>query len=113
MTWKWAVRVTTLVIVGLIVIGAVKNPFHHKKGPTAMGPSAVAAIIGADYCADSGYLVQSRLDGSEQTIYDCTTGIKSRCVTMNGGIASDSTQEVRFLFANALGGAQPACLTNP
>jgi hypothetical protein len=96
-----------VVVVALIVFGAVKNPFHHSGGPS---PDTVASTAGMDYCDNSGYYLQSRLDGSKQTIYDCMKGPNAHCITMSGGIASDSTVEVRLVFQGTLGASKPSCL---
>jgi hypothetical protein len=43
---------------------------------------SVAALAGASYCDNSGFYLQSRLDGSKETIYDCEIGVR-----LNGGWA--------------------------
>ena len=83
---------------------------HHQDAKASTSPAAVAALAGATYCDDSGYYVKSRLDGSKETIYDCQIGARMQCVTVSGGIATNSTATVRLLFTNTLGASKPACI---
>lgn len=95
------------VIVAVVIAVAV---VVHLQGHAGASPSTVATQIGADYCDTSGYQVISRLDDSKATIYDCTTGSKTRCVTYENGIATDATETVRVLFADTLGSGKPSCI---
>ena len=93
------------ICIALGVVDLIHNPFGHGAGA-----SSVATLAGASSCDDSGYYLKNRLDGSEQTVYDCLIRGRSKCVTVTGGIASDSTLEVRLLFKSVLGSAKPGCL---
>lgn len=98
----------------LITIGAfgtlalVAWTLLHRHHGTS--PDTIATIIGVDYCDNSGYQIVSRLDGSKSTIYDCTTGARTRCVTYENGIATNQTVTVRLLFADTLGSGKPRCI---
>jgi hypothetical protein len=86
---------------------------HQILGDSGPSASSVAAKIGASSCDNSGYSVQSRLDGSKEIIFDCTMGnLATKCVTVSNGIANDATAEVKLLFANTLGASKPSCLDN-
>jgi len=103
--WPW-LAVAAIVLVGL----AVKAWPHHHQADRA---AAIQQSIGATSCDNSGYYVQSQLDGSKQIIYDCQMASGNwKCVTENGGIASDSTAEVKLLFTNTLSGGEPFCATS-
>jgi hypothetical protein len=99
-----------LVLAAVIVAGAavlygmgVRLP-HHSSDDSA----AIGSKIGGT-CAKTTYYIQSKIDGSKQTIYDCTVDSKEMCVTYSGGIATDSTDEVKLLFQNTLGTEEPSC----
>jgi hypothetical protein len=79
---------------------------------TADQSTKVAAAANARSCNDSGYYVQSKLNGDKSVIYNCTMlNDNVRCVTYEGGIASDSTETVKLLWANVLSGAKPDCIS--
>lgn len=101
------------VILALVVVAWGGLRYVGLLGGSGSGDQSgtIAAQIGGT-CGETGYYVQSRLDGSKLRIYDCTTPSRGEmCVTYSGGIASDSTDEVKLLFANELGGSKPACAT--
>ena len=83
---------------------------HSNSGP-ADNSAAVAAQSGASDCSNSGYYLQSRLDGSKEVIYDCQFPRRMRCVSEQGGITSDITVEVRLLFGSTLGADKPLCIS--
>jgi hypothetical protein len=105
-----------MVIIGMIVVGAIVLVivFGSRKSHGALADQSaqVAAVANATSCTDTGYYLQSKLDGSKEVIYDCAIpgSVWNQCVTEQGGIASNATEEVRLLFANALGGQRPSCL---
>lgn len=70
----------------------------------------VASASGATSCSATFYAVTNRLDGSKARIYDCFVKGRERCVTYENGIASDSTETVRLVFATTLGSGKPSCL---
>jgi hypothetical protein len=101
----WPVLVVAAAV--LVALAVTVWPHHHPADRSA----AIQANVGADSCTISGYFIQSKLDGSKQTIYDCLMPSGSyKCVTENGGIDSDSTAVVRLLFANTLSGGKPTCI---
>jgi hypothetical protein len=62
-------------------------------------------------CSATDFYLQNRLDGSKETIYDCTTPAKGEmCVTYAGHVATNATETVKLLFANALGSSKPSCI---
>ena len=102
---------TWLVPIGVILaIAAAWAYKHHQDSKASTSPSSVAALAGARYCDDSGYYVKSRLDGSQETIYDCQFGQQMRCVTVSGGIATNATATVRLLFTSTLSASKPTCI---
>lgn len=113
--WPKGILFSTLGVAAAIAVALflVSKLTHTDGSTTQSGPAAssVASLIGADYCDKSGFYVESKLNGSKSTIYDCMTGAKARCVTVDGGLPNDSTLVVRLLFANVLGGEKPTCLS--
>lgn len=97
-------------LLAVVTVIAGVAVYHYATRSRQMSPGSVAAMIGADFCDSSDFYVQNKLDGSKATIYDCTTGAKMRCVTVEHRIASDATATVRFLFADTLGTRKPSCI---
>lgn len=103
--------IAAIIVAALFAAGVIKIP--GRSSGLADHSGRVAQEAGAASCTDTGFYVQSKLDGSKQIIYDCTFPGSSpgeECVTENGGIASNATVEVRALFVNALGDNKPSCL---
>ena len=81
-------------------------------GGSTTSPSQVATAAGASFCNNSGFYIQSKLNGDKSVIYDCRfAGKLPKCVTDSGNIASDATETVQLLFVNSLGAQKPACLS--
>lgn len=99
----------TFAVIAAVIAVTVLVVALANHGPGGTSPDKVATMTHADWCDDSGYYVETQLAG-KQTVYDCTTGARQRCVTVHGGIASDSTVLVRVLFADTLSTTKPACL---
>jgi hypothetical protein len=95
------------IFVGVVVVQAIHNQ-HSRSSSSSI--DRVTSEAAADHCDNSGYYEESQITGAKQTIYDCSINGKMKCVTENGGIASDSTEEVRLLFQSALGARKPSCL---
>ena len=80
-------------------------------GSGGPSPSDVATAAAATSCNLSAYAIVSQLTGKQEAIFDCTFPDGSvKCVTYANGIATDSTEAVRLLFANKLGPGRPPCL---
>jgi hypothetical protein len=113
MTHPFPYRYALVAFVAAVVIFVTGIPIihrHHRSSTTAM--DTLANRIGASNCADSGYYITNKLDGSRRTIYDCAMQSgRLRCVTEENGVASDETATVRLLFQNTLGTTKPMCLT--
>lgn len=92
-----------VVLVVLVVAGC---------GGSGDQSNAIAAKIGASTCSAEQFEIQNRLDRSKERIYDCELHARSVCVVEESGIARNVTAEVRLLFANALGGQRPGCLSS-
>ncbi|HET8751480.1 MAG TPA: hypothetical protein VFM43_03015 [Gaiellaceae bacterium] len=85
-----------------VVAGCGSSGAAHHQRPRI--PQRIAASAGATTCVDSGYQLVGR------PIYDCqfATG-PDKCVTYEGGIADDATEEARFFFSTAH--HKPTCLS--
>jgi hypothetical protein len=71
----------------------------------------VATAANAVSCNDSGFYLVSNLTGKKSTIYNCTFApAGTRCITYEGGLATDATDEVRLVFSTTLGSNRPSCL---
>jgi hypothetical protein len=95
------------VLCGIAYIG-IQHIAHRSPADNS---AAVAAESGASNCSSSGYYLRSRLDGSQQVIYDCQFPQRMRCVGEQGGVTSDITAEVRLLFDSTLGADKPLCVS--
>jgi hypothetical protein len=86
----------------VIVAGCGSSGAAHV--PKARMVQKVAYSAGATTCVATGYHLMTR------AIYDCqfATG-PDKCVTYEGGIADDATEDVRFAFSTA--GSKPTCLS--
>lgn len=81
-------------------------------GGAADRSAQIADSIGSKSCEQTDYYIQSKLDGSKATIYDCVSFVGVRkCVTEQAGIIHDSTETVKLLFADTLSGGRPDCVT--
>lgn len=73
--------------------------------------TAIGVKIGARTCEETSFEITNKLDGSKTRIYDCSMPSgKEKCVTEEGGVAHDSTEEVKLLFQSTLGEAPPNCV---
>lgn len=79
-------------------------------GGSGANATKVAQEASAESCADSGYRIVFRTDGSEHTIWDCQIGGKTVCVAEEHGVASNITDLARLAFADTLNG-RPSCLS--
>lgn len=73
-------------------------------------PDDLATSIGATYCDKTTFVITSRLDGDNDTLYDCLMGDKHICVTEDGGIARDVTDSVIALFEDTFETSKPTCV---
>lgn len=99
-------------VVAAGVLGAGWTMIGHlpwSHGATDQS-AQIATSIGASFCYQTGYVIQSRLDGSKDRIYDCAVNGRRMCVTEHGGIARDQTAMVKLLFTGTLSGGKPSCL---
>jgi hypothetical protein len=81
-------------------------------GELGVSSSKVAAAAQASGCDNSGFYIENKISGSKEVIYDCSFPDGStKCVTYAGGIANDSTDVVRLVFASTLGAKKPSCLS--
>jgi hypothetical protein len=101
----------------LVAILGIVFALHLNRSSSHSDSSAeVAALVGADSCSNSGYGFVSQITNKQTTIYDCAFasvgGFKGgmECVTYENGIATNDTDEVKLVFANALNG-KPACIS--
>ena len=63
---------------------------------------------------DTGYVLTDKVDGSKRALYDCTfRNGRSKCVTEQGGLVSNVTDEVRELWKTLLNGHRPALHRRP
>ena len=97
------------IFVACLVLYVGYQHFVHRS--PSDNSSEVAAQSGALSCSRSDYYLQSRLDGSKETIYDCQFPRRMRCVSEQGGVTSDITEEVRLLFSSTLGASKPNCIS--
>jgi hypothetical protein len=72
--------------------------------------SQVASDIQADSCTATRYYLIMRDNQEKVLIYDCQKNGRTYCVTEQNGIASDSTELARAVFADSLTG-KPSCVT--
>jgi hypothetical protein len=97
-----------LVVVVLAISLAAVALAYRSRGPGDLS-STIAARIGADGCALSGYHLP-RSDGSKTPIYDCSIAGDHRCFVERDGVQRDATARVRVLFADELAGSRPICV---
>jgi hypothetical protein len=110
-----AIAAVALAVVVVVVVLVARSP-DDEDGGSAQGHTAQAQALeerlGADSCVDSGLALEDAT-GSRLAIYDCAFGARRRCVTVQNGIASDATADVKRVFASAPGGARLACVAAP
>ena len=90
---------------------AYRDDIFGKAAP-ADKSDQIAAVIGASSCSQTRYTLIDKITNDSAPIYDCLMkNLATKCVTYEHGIANDSTEEVRLVFATTLGSDRPECLT--
>lgn len=111
---KRNLSVALIVLAAALLVGIYG--LHRQTASTAVAGSEdrsgeIAAQLGADGCASSGYVLTSKIGQPDASIYNCTVdGTKDICVTEEDGVVNDRTAVARALFASMLSGSKPACV---
>jgi hypothetical protein len=95
----------------IVVLAVLALTLAACGGSSQSDQSAkIGKEIGGD-CTATNYLIVYKAEKRQARIYDCWVNTKRLCVTEENGIPSDQTATARLVYADALGGKKPACLS--